>query len=111
MLLQVARHVNPSNTVSGPFLVPPVDSGVGVDISENSSYFKFDLDYMSFYHLVQMQNNGDNRSAYATLRNYTASHQNAFFNMIDRALRGPGHGARRRDTRSAGSMAAAAQAR
>ena len=89
MLLQVARHVNPSNTVSGPFLVPPVDSGVGVDILDNSSYFKFDLDYMSFYHLVQIQNNGDNRLAYATLRNYTRTHQNAFFNMIDRALSGP----------------------
>ena len=54
-----------------------------------SSYFKFNLDYMSFYHLVRLQDNGDNRSAYMTVRNYTASHQNAFFNMIDRALRGP----------------------
>src|ERR1019366_527609 len=52
-------------------------------------YFKFDLDYMSFYHLLRLQDIGDNRSAYATLRNYTASQQNAFFNMIDRALRGP----------------------
>jgi hypothetical protein len=28
MLLQVARHVNPANGVSGPFLVPPVSTGV-----------------------------------------------------------------------------------
>ena len=89
MLLQVARHVNPANTVSGPFLVPPVGTGVAFDVQSNSSYFKFNLDYMSFYHLVRLQDNGDNRSAYMTLRNYTASHQNAFFNMIDRALRGP----------------------
>ena len=27
MLLQVARHVNPANTVEGPFFVPPVDTG------------------------------------------------------------------------------------
>ena len=27
MLLQVARHVNPANTVSGPFIVPPVGDG------------------------------------------------------------------------------------
>jgi uncharacterized protein (TIGR03437 family) len=44
---------------------------------------------MSFYNLVRLQNNGDNRLAYATLRNYTRTHQNAFFNMIDRALSGP----------------------
>src|ERR1017187_7773713 len=88
MLLQVARHVNPSNTVSGPFIVLPVGTGVQFDVLSNSSYFKFDLDYMSFYHLLRLQDTGDNRSAYATLRNYTASHQNAFFNMIDRALRG-----------------------
>ncbi len=88
MLLQVARHVNPANQVSGPFFVLPVDTGVLFDIQSNSSYFKFDLDYMSLYHLVRLQNNSDNRRAYLDLRGYTASHQNAFFNMIDRALRG-----------------------
>jgi uncharacterized protein (TIGR03437 family) len=99
MLLQVARHVNPANTVSGPFFVPPVDAGVLVDIQSNSSYFKFNLDYMSFYHLVRLQDNGDNRGAYLTLRGYTASHQNAFFNMIDRALEVP-DAARDAETRS-----------
>lgn len=89
MLLQVARHVNPANTVSGPLIVPPVNTGVDLDTSGNSSYFKFDLDYMSFYQLVQLQNNGDNRLAYAELRSYTKTHQNAFFNMVDRALNGP----------------------
>jgi uncharacterized protein (TIGR03437 family) len=54
-----------------------------------SSYFKFNLDYMSLYNLIQLQNNGDNRSAYQMVRDYTASHQNAFFNMVDRALAGP----------------------
>jgi uncharacterized protein (TIGR03437 family) len=98
MLLQMARHVNPSNTVSGPFLVPPVGTGVQFDVLSTSSYFKFDLDYMSFYHLLRLQDIGDNRSAYATLRNYTAPHQNAFFNMIDRALRGP-DAAREAETR------------
>ena len=88
-LLQVARHVNPANTVSGPLIVPPVSTGVAIDVQSNSSYFKFNLDYLSFYHLVRLQDNDDNRGAYGTLRNYTASHQNAFFNMIDRALRGP----------------------
>ena len=99
MLLQVARHVNPANTVSGPFFVPPVETGVLVDIQSNSSYFKFNLDYMSFYHLVRLQNNSDNLGAYLTVRGYTASHQNAFFNMIDRALQGA-DAARDPETRS-----------
>jgi uncharacterized protein (TIGR03437 family) len=88
MLLQVARHINPANGVSGPFFVPPVDVAVSVDVQSNSSYFKFNLDYMTFYHLLGIQNNGDNQGAYKILRNYTASHQNPFFDMIDRALQG-----------------------
>ena len=92
MLLQVARHVNPSNNVSGPFFIAPVDSAVKVDVGSNSSYFKFNLDYMTFYNLVRLQNNDDNRSAYKIVRNYTASHQNAFFDIVDRALEGPNAG-------------------
>jgi uncharacterized protein (TIGR03437 family) len=88
MLLQVARHVNPSNTVSGPLIVPPTNVGVLVDVTSNSSYFKFNLDFMTFYNLVRIQDNGDNRGAYQIARNYTASHQNAFFDMVDRALNG-----------------------
>ncbi len=89
MLLQVTRHVNPSSTISGPFLVPPVQSAVFFDVQDNSSYFKFNLDYMSLYNLVRLQNNGDNQGTYNILRNHTASHQNAFFDIIDRALQGP----------------------
>ena len=88
MLLQVARHVNPANSVSGPFLVLPVETAVLVDVQSNSSYFKFHLDYMSLYNLVRLQDNGDNRSAYQVVRQYTASHQKAFFDVIDRALTG-----------------------
>ena len=89
MLLQVARHVNPSNSISGPLFVPPVDVGVRVDVQDNRSYFKFNLDYMTFYNLLRLQNNDDNHGAYKIVRNYTASHQNAFFDIIDRALQGP----------------------
>jgi uncharacterized protein (TIGR03437 family) len=63
--------------------------GVDVDVLSLSSYFKFNLDYMSFYNLNRLQNNSDNRGAYQTLRNFTVSHQNPFFNMIDRVLNGP----------------------
>jgi uncharacterized protein (TIGR03437 family) len=87
-LLQVTRHVDPTNTVSGPFLVLPTSAAVLVDVQSNDSYFKFNLDYMSFYNLVRLQNNDDNLGAYQIVRNYTASHQNPFFSAIDRALRG-----------------------
>jgi uncharacterized protein (TIGR03437 family) len=89
MLLQVARHVNPSNSIGGPFLVVPVDVAARVDVLSNSSYFKFNLDYMSFYNLIRLQNNQDNRGAYQIVRDYTASHQNAFFDIVDLALAGP----------------------
>jgi uncharacterized protein (TIGR03437 family) len=88
MLLQVARHVNPANTVSGPFLVLPVETAIDFDVMSTGSYFKFDLDYMTFFNLLRLQNNGSNQSAYQTLRAYTAPHQNAFFDMVDRALQG-----------------------
>jgi uncharacterized protein (TIGR03437 family) len=88
MLLQVARHVNFANSISGPFLVPPVETAVLVDVQSNSSYFKFNLDYMSFYNLARLQNNSDNQAAYQIVRDYTASHQNAFFDVVDRALAG-----------------------
>lgn len=88
-IVQVGRHINPNNGISGPLFVPPVETAVLVDVLDNSSYFKFNLDYMSFYNLVRLQNNGDNRSAYQIVRNYTASHRNAFFDIIDYALNGP----------------------
>ena len=93
MLLQVARHVNPANTIGGPFLVLPVSVGVLVDVNDNASYFKFNLDYMTFYNLIRLEGNADNRAAYLAAyqiaRDHTASHQNAFFDVIDRAIRGP----------------------
>jgi uncharacterized protein (TIGR03437 family) len=88
MLLQVARHVNPSNSISGPLLVLPVETAVLVDVQSNSSYYKFNLDYMTFYNLVRLQNNSDNQGAYRIVRDYTALHQNAFFDIVDGALEG-----------------------
>jgi len=89
MLLQVARHVNPSQSIGGPLLELPMDAAVSFDVLSNDSYFKFNLDYMSFYHLLRLDNSRHNRAAYQIVRNYTASHQNAFFDVIDRALSGP----------------------
>jgi uncharacterized protein (TIGR03437 family) len=87
MLVQVARHVNPSSSINGPSLLA-VDAGARVDVLSNGSYFKFNLDYMSFYNLVRLQNSSDNQAAYRIVRAYTASHQNAFFDVVDAALEG-----------------------
>jgi uncharacterized protein (TIGR03437 family) len=89
MLLDVARHVNPSNKISGPLLVPGIDTGVDVDVLSNSSYFKFNLDYMSFFNLVRLGNDSSYLNAYLIVRSYTESQQNAFFDMVDAALQGP----------------------
>jgi hypothetical protein len=43
---------------------------------------------MSLYNLIRLQNNSHNQRAYKIVRDYTASHQNAFFDMVDRALQG-----------------------
>ena len=96
MLLQVAAHVNPSQfsaayssqrvALAATLAIPAT-----VDISSNSSYFKFNLDYMSFYNLIRLETNPNPfyNAAYAIVRGYTAPHQNAFFDTIDRALNGP----------------------
>lgn len=96
-LLQVARHVNSSKfglyydeqriLLSATVTVP-----VGVDIVDNSSYFKFNLDYMNFYNLIRLESSDAKalyQAAYDLVRNHTASHQNAFFDMVDRGLSSP----------------------
>ncbi len=92
MLLEVAAHVNSSRFGTTYHLQEDALSAllalpVGVDTATNSSYFKFNLDYMAYYTLIRL-NNGANAAyngAYRILRNYTASHQNAFFDLMDHA--------------------------
>ncbi len=96
-LLLIGKHVNggafekkyssESNAISPSVVVP-----VGVDCTDQtSSYFKFNLDYLTFYSLKRM---GSGYSgfwyglAYDELRATTSGHQNAQFNMIDRAIKG-----------------------
>ena len=97
-LLLIGKHVNggafettyssESNAIS-----PTVPVPIGVDCTDQtSSYFKFNLDYLTFYTLKRL---GSGYSsfwyglAYDELHATTASHQNAHFNMIDRAINGP----------------------
>ena len=60
----------------------------------HGSYYKFNLDYANLYNLVRLEEPGSPyrllyMNAYQTLRGCTASHQNAHFDMVDRALTGP----------------------
>ncbi len=88
MLLLVARHINPSLSISGPLIELPMDTAVSIDVLNNDSYYKFNLDYMTFYNLLRLDDSSGDYSAYQIVRNYTASHQNAFFDIIDRAVNG-----------------------
>ena len=94
--LQVGRHVNPSHfstqyDVQSVLRKAEVLAPIGIDTLSDDSYFKFNLDYINLYSLVRLDTNGNTiyRQAFSLLRNRTAGHQNAFFNMIDRALNGP----------------------
>ncbi len=96
-LLQVGRHVNSSAfstdyDLDRVLLAAGVLAPIAVDVSSDSSYFKFNLDYISFYNLVRLESSSAKsiyQAAYAVLRSATASHQNAMFDMIDRGLNGP----------------------
>jgi uncharacterized protein (TIGR03437 family) len=98
-ILQVARQVNSARFAStyegmrrssfamkAPLLLETFD--------DHGSYFKFNLDAITFYTLIRQEEPGSPKlqeylDSYAILRNTTKGHGNAFFNMIDRALRGP----------------------
>jgi hypothetical protein len=100
-LLLIGKHVNGgafegkysslSNEISPAVVVP-----IGVDCAnQTSSYFKFNLDYLTFYTLQRMGSGYSSLwygAAYGILRSTTASHQNAHFNMIDRAVSGANKG-------------------
>ncbi|MGH9762026.1 MAG: hypothetical protein ACREDR_28590, partial [Blastocatellia bacterium] len=97
--LQVGRHVNPvrfestyesyrskyASLVKIPLLIESLDN--------YNSYFKFNIDEINLYNLVRLEDVQQYRKQY--MKGYKAilravqSHENAHFNMIDRALRGP----------------------
>jgi uncharacterized protein (TIGR03437 family) len=96
--LAIGRHVNSDHFSSFSYesqrtlLAPTVPVPIGVDVLNDSSYFKFNLDYINFYNLVRLEGSSAKsiyESAYGVLREHTAPHQNAFFNIIDLGLNGP----------------------
>jgi len=62
-------------------------------LDDYSSYFKFNLDEINLYNLIRLEDTKRNRKrymkAYRILRSTIANHDNAHFNVIDRALTGP----------------------
>jgi len=97
-LLQVGRHVNSGHfstdyDIQKVLLSVTVPAPIGVDVQNNDSYFKFNLDYINLYNLVRLEGGGPFKDlynqAYSILRNHTRDQQNAHFNMIDRELNGP----------------------
>jgi uncharacterized protein (TIGR03437 family) len=95
--LAIGRHVNSGHFSSLSYetqrvlLAPTVPAPIGVDTASDDSYFKFNLDYINLYNLIRLEASSAKsiyQSAYSLLRNHTAPHQNAFFNIIDLALNG-----------------------
>ena len=98
--LQVGRHVNP---VAFAALYAAERGGMAATVSlpiqaecqdTYGSYYKFNLDYANLYDLVRLETDDIATralyvNAYETLRGCTATHENAHFNMVDRALTGP----------------------
>lgn len=95
-ILQVARLVNRDRfgeiyAAQRARLAGSVATPVAFDSLSTSSYFKFNLIHITFYHLIrheEPESRGVYERAFTIARNYTASHQNAFFNMVDAALFG-----------------------
>jgi hypothetical protein len=95
--LQVGRHVNSDHysttyDINKVLLAGTVLAPIGLEVTSNDSYFKFNLDYINLYNLVRLESSSFKdiyEKAYSILRNHTRDQQNAHFNMIDRALNGP----------------------
>jgi len=101
--LQVGRRINPQRfgslyTVYRSLYASLVDLPINFDNQDvHNHYFKFNLNYINLFNLVRLEE--DNSSykrvymdAYNALRNTTANHGNAHFNMLDRVLKGPNAG-------------------
>jgi hypothetical protein len=107
-ILQVGRRVNAAKfevvykthrtTYAGTASAP-----IAVEcLNPHSSYYKFNLNHINLYNLIRLEEPGAARIAYMnafrTLRGCTRNHENAHFNLVERALDGP-DAARDGDTR------------
>ena len=96
--LQVGQRVHPGRFSATYQVYRFLDSGsvaapIAFDLlSDHKSYFKFNLNAITFYNLIRLEPDGFFRKLYMTsynlMRRTTDDHRNAHFNMIDRGLRG-----------------------
>ena len=103
--LQVGRRVNPSRFEStyrnyrfwyASSVIIPISYDL---LDDHSSYFKFNLNTITMYNLIRLEDHWYYRwlymNAYDLMRRTTDDHGNGHFNMVDRGLKGPDG---RRDT-------------
>jgi hypothetical protein len=98
-LLQIGQHVDAQDFASQyarqeGLLASSSPTALQVEASDKqSSYFKFNLDFINLYNLIRLQGPSSALTYYeqgfAAVRAATITHRNAHFNMIDRALHGP----------------------
>lgn len=98
-LLIVGRQMNPNRfrsiyETTRFFNALGVGLPIAIDAADpHNSYFKFNLNALTLFHLVRLEGSGFYKDiylgAYNTFRRTVDDHGNAHFNMIDRALRGP----------------------
>ena len=98
--LQVGRHVNPDQfgliyQSYRAALAATTPLPIQYDaFDDHAHYFKFNLDTINLYNLIRLEESGSvflpsYMNAHGVLWNTTQTHQNAHFNMVDRALKGP----------------------
>ncbi len=97
-LLQIGRQVNSAQFASAyQSLAANVSTLASIPVIVDSadardSYFKFNLDAINLFSLIRLETDATllarYQSAYQVFHKAIKNHQNAHFNMIDRALNG-----------------------
>jgi hypothetical protein len=101
--LQVGRRINPGEfdfnyrfyrTIYAAFVITPIQYD---DLDDHNHYFKFNINSINLYNLLRLEENsslykGTYMRAYDELRRTTDNHGNAFFNMLDRVIKGGNSG-------------------
>ncbi len=90
----VGANVNPAHyanasELSSAALAATVPAPIGLEVTSNDSYFKFNLDAINLFNLVRLDNgpyHGIYTEAFTLLWKHVDDQENAFFNMINRAL-------------------------
>jgi hypothetical protein len=88
--MNAGLHVNPAHYANATelnsfALAVTVPAPIALEVTDNGSYFKFNLDAINLYGLVRLDNSQYHSfytAAYALLWNHVSSQQNAFFQTV-----------------------------